>query len=77
MEERDVLDALLVLLVAILTYFETFGFVDPRAIAEELIAIATSIDVRVYLVIAGIFGTAFVGYLTIYAPKKDASRYHR
>ena len=72
MDTRDRVDAALVALAAILAYTETFGLVDPRTTASELLALLTGLDVRVYLVVGGIFGIAFVTYLVLYLPQKAA-----
>lgn len=72
MDSRDSFDLVLVVLAGLLAYTETFGFVDPRTTIAELVAILTGLDVRVYLVLAGIFGVVFVTYLAVYLPQKDA-----
>ena len=74
MQERDVLDLVLVAVLAVLVYVETYGLADPIATGDEILATATGLDVRVYLVLAGLLGMLFVGYLTFYLPKKDANR---
>ena len=74
MQERDVLDLLLVAIVGALAYVETFGLADPAATVDEIVAVLLTIDVRVYLVVGGVFGIAFVGYITVYLPRKDAAR---
>lgn len=74
MQERDVLDLLLVIVLAVLTYVESFGLADPVATLDEVLAIFANMDIRVYLVLGGLFGMVFVGYLTVYLPKKDATR---
>ncbi|WP_276273123.1 hypothetical protein [Haloarcula litorea] len=72
MDRRGWFDLALVVVAAVLAYTETFGFADPRATIEELVAILLGLDVRVYLVLGGIFGVAFVTYLVVYLPKRDA-----
>ena len=74
MQERDVLDLLLVAVLAVVAYVETYGLADPVATADEMIAVLLAIDVRAYLVLGGILGIAFVGYITMYLPSKDAGR---
>lgn len=74
MQERDVIDLLLVVVLAVLTYVESFGLADPVATLDEILAIFATVDIGVYLVVGGVFGIAFLGYLTVYLPKKDASR---
>ncbi|WP_254272495.1 hypothetical protein [Haloarcula marina] len=72
MDRRLLFDIVLVCLAGLLAYTETFGFADPRATIEEILAILAGLDVRVYVVLAGIFGIAFVTYLVVYLPKRDA-----
>jgi len=74
MQERDVLDLLFVAVLAVLAYVESFGLADPIATVDELVAVLATIDVKVYLVIGGFMGILFLGYLTIYLPKKNAAR---
>ena len=74
MQERDVLDLLLVVVLAVVTYVESFGLADPVATLDEILAILLAIDVQVYLVLGGVLGIGFVGYITIYLPKKTASQ---
>lgn len=74
MQERDVLDLLLVAVLAIVTYVEWFGLTEPMATADDIIATLAAIDITVYLVFAGVFGILFVGYITVYLPRKDAER---
>ncbi|MDS0278652.1 hypothetical protein NDI85_12665 [Halomicroarcula sp. S1AR25-4] len=72
MDSRELFDLALVVLAGLLAYTETFGFADPRATLEEILAVLVTLDVRVYLVLGGLFGIAFVAYLVVYLPKKDA-----
>ena len=72
MDSRDTFDLVLVVLAGLLAYTETFGFVDPRATISEILTVLLNLDVRVYLLIGGVFGAAFVTYLVVYLPQKDA-----
>ena len=72
MDSRDTFDLVLVVLAGLLAYTETFGFADPRAILSEILAVLMNLDVRVYLLVGGVFGAAFVTYLVVYLPQKDA-----
>jgi hypothetical protein len=72
MDSRELFDALLVVIAGLLAYTETFGFADPRATLREILSILATLDVRVYLVLSGLFGIVFVGYLVVYLPQKDA-----
>ena len=56
----------------LVAYTETYGFTDPRATIWQIVGVLETLDVRVYLVLSGIFGIAFVGYLVVYLPQKDA-----
>ncbi|WP_262179919.1 hypothetical protein [Haloarcula laminariae] len=72
MDRRVLFDALLVVVGGLVAYTETFGFADPRATIREILVVFLNLDVRVYLVLSGLFGIVFVGYLVVYLPQKDA-----
>jgi len=72
MDRRVLFDALLVLVGGLVAYTEMFGFADPRATIREILTVLATLDVRVYLVLSGLFGIVFVGYLVVYLPQKDA-----
>jgi len=72
MDRRVLFDAVLVVLGGFVAYTETFGFADPRTTIREIPTVLATLDVQVYLVLSGIFGIAFVGYLVVYLPQKDA-----
>jgi hypothetical protein len=74
MQERDVLDLLLVAVLAVVTYAQAFGFGEPIAGLRELAAMLAGVDTGVYLVLGGVFGLVFLGYLAIYLPRRDAGR---
>jgi hypothetical protein len=73
MRQRTLADLLLVVAVAVLAYVETFGWSEPAAGFEAIIALFAELDVGVYLVVAGVIGIMFVGYVAIYLPKRLAS----
>lgn len=77
MDTRDLFDLVLVGLAGLLAYTETFGFADPRATLAELVAILAGLDVRVYLVLGGLFGIVFVVYLAVYLPRREARTVNR
>lgn len=70
MEPRDVFDGLLVCLIAVVTYLEVFGFGISSDRIDALVEAVLGQDLTVYLVLAGILGVAFVGYIAVYLPKK-------
>ncbi|MDS0259907.1 hypothetical protein NDI56_10930 [Haloarcula sp. S1CR25-12] len=72
MDSRELFDLALVVVGGLLAYTETFGFADPRATIREILTILSTLDVRVYLVLSGLFGIVFVGYLVVYLPQRDA-----
>lgn len=74
MEPRDVLDGALVGLIAIVAYWEVFGFGVSRDRLEAIVATVLGLDLTVYLVVAGIFGVVFVGYIALYIPHKYGRR---
>ncbi|MBX0296274.1 hypothetical protein [Haloarcula nitratireducens] len=72
MDSRLSFDLVLVVLAALLSYTETFGFADPRATIYEIIGVLLGLDIRVYLVLGGMVGMSFVAYLVVYLPQKAA-----
>ncbi len=74
MRERDVFDLLLVAAVGIAAYVRTYGMADPIATFDEIATTLAAVDQTVYLVLGGVVGIFFVGYLVLYLPQKDASR---
>lgn len=72
MDSRGLFDITLVVVAGLLAYTETFGFANPRTTLEEVIAAIANLDIRVFLVLGGIFGICFVAYLTMYLPRKNA-----
>ena len=72
MEPRDVFDGLLIALLAVLSYVHIYGLSFSRDRLDALIEAVASIDVVVYIVIAGMIGVAFVGYIAIYLPQKQS-----
>jgi len=74
MRDRTLFDLVLVLAAGILAYTETFGWADPVANLDQVLGVFAAIDVRAYLVLGGLLGVVFVGYLVAYLPKKEATR---
>jgi hypothetical protein len=74
MEPRDVFDVALVVLIALVAYWEVFGFGLSRERVDAIVATVLGLDLTVYLVVAGLFGVVFVGYITIYLPQKYGRR---
>lgn len=70
MQPRDVFDGVLVALIAIVAYWEVFGFGLSRERLDVIVATVLGLDITVYLVVAGVFGIVFVGYIAIYLPQK-------
>ena len=77
MDSRGLFDIALVVVAGLLAYTETFGFANPRTTLQEIIAAIAGLDIRVFLVLGGIFGICFVAYLTMYLPQKDARTMQR
>jgi len=77
MDSRGLFDIALIVVAGLLAYTETFGFANPRTTLEEIIAAIAGLDIRVFLVLGGIFGICFVAYLTMYLPQKDARTIQR
>lgn len=74
MEPRDVFDGALVGLIAVVAYWEVFGFGVSRDRLDAIVATVLGLDLTVYLVVAGLFGVVFVGYIAIYLPQKYGQR---
>lgn len=70
MEPRAVFDGILMFLIAVVAYLEVFGFGISRDRLEAIADALLNQDVGVYLVVAGIFGIVFLGYVVIYVPAK-------
>ena len=74
MEPRDVFDGALVVLITVVAYWEVFGFGISRERLDAIVATVLGLDVTVYLVVAGVFGIVFVGYIALYLPQKYGKR---
>lgn len=74
MEPRDVFDAALVVLVTVVVYLELLGFGVSRGRLAVIVEVLLGQDLAVYLVLAGVFGIIFLGYITIYLPQKYSRR---
>lgn len=74
MQPRDVFDGVLVALIAIVAYWEVFGFGLAQDRLDVILATVLGLDITVYLVVAGVFGIVFVGYIAIYLPQKYGKR---
>lgn len=74
MEPRDVFDGALVVLVTVVVYLELLGFGVSRERLWIIVEVFLGLDLAVYLVVAGLFGVVFVGYITIYLPQKYSRR---
>lgn len=72
--ERDVVDGLLVVVLAAVTYVEQFGLSAQLASVSALVRALSEVQFGVYLVTAAVFGVFFVGYLTVVQPRRDANR---
>jgi len=72
MDSRKLFDVALVVVGGLVAYTETFGFADPRATIRVILSVLRTLDIRVYLVLSGLFGIIFVGYLVVYLPRRDA-----
>ncbi len=72
MEPRDVFDGLLFGLLAVIAYVHVFGLSFSRARLDKLVEAVTSLNIAVYLVVAGIIGVVFVGYIALYLPQKQS-----
>ncbi|WP_058992987.1 hypothetical protein [Haloarcula sp. CBA1127] len=77
MDSRGLFDIALVVVAGLLAYTETFGFANPRTTLQEILTAIAGLDIRVFLVLGGIFGICFVAYLTMYLPRKDARTIQR
>ncbi|MHB9286983.1 hypothetical protein ACKVMT_08060 [Halobacteriales archaeon Cl-PHB] len=70
MQPRDVFDGIVVALVAVVVYLEVFGFGLSSEKVDRMVAALEGLGVEVYLVVAGIFGIFFLGYIVLYLPQK-------
>jgi len=72
MEERDVFDVVLVVIFALVFSLDRYATVGSIGRPGAVIDVVRSLDIAVYLVIAGILGVVFVGYIAIYLPYKQS-----
>jgi hypothetical protein len=74
MKGRDVFDLLLALVAITAAYVQLYGLGDPATTLEEVATVLLDLDVRFYLVLAGVGGVIFVAYLVVYLPRRDTNR---
>lgn len=72
MEPRDVFDGLLFGLLAVIAYVHVFGLSFKRARVDTVVEAVSNLNIAVYLVLAGVIGIVFVGYIAIYLPQKQS-----
>jgi hypothetical protein len=71
-QPRDVFDGLLLALLGAAFYVHFFGTSISAERVDALLAVLLAIDLRIYLVGAGVLGIVFVGYIAVYLPQKQA-----
>ena len=72
MQPRDVFDVVLLVVLGVALTLDQYDVCGALSTPGAAVEAAPSLDVAVYLVIAGIFGVAFVGYIAVYLPYKQS-----
>lgn len=72
MQPRDIFDGVLLVLLAAIVYVELFGLSFSEARLDTVIEAISSLNIAIYLVVAGMIGVVFVGYIAIYLPVKQS-----
>jgi len=70
MDPRDVFDWALLVVIGTVLYVELFGLGFSRERLDTIVETLLGFDLTVYLVVAGVFGVLFVGYIVMYLPQK-------
>jgi len=73
MEPRDLFDVLLVAILGAAAYADLFGSPFSLWRLRAVVDTVLGLDVTVYLVVAGILGVAYVGYIAVYLPRKQST----
>lgn len=73
MQPRDVFDGLLLAVLGVVVYAEVVGpsvsYERMRRVVETLL----NINIAIYLVVGGVLGVAYVGYIALYLPRKQSN----
>lgn len=72
MHPRDLFDGVVIAVLLVAIYLHLYG---PTLYLDRVLAVIEALlnlDVAVYLVLAGILGVVFVGYIAIYLPYKHS-----
>jgi uncharacterized membrane protein YbhN (UPF0104 family) len=72
MEPRDVFDGLLLGALVVLVYVHLYGLSFSTDRVDTVIDALLNLNIAIYLVVAGIAGVVFVGYIAIYLPQKQS-----
>lgn len=72
MQPRDVFDVVLLVVLAVALTLERYGVSGALGTPGRAVEAVLSLDAAVYLVIAGVLGVAFVGYIAVYLPYKQS-----
>ncbi len=77
MQPRDVFDGVLLVVLAVVLALDRYGTGGALGTPEAAVRTVLSLDVVVYLVIGGVLGVAFVGYIAVYLPYKQSGNVSR
>jgi hypothetical protein len=72
MQPRDVFDGFLIAVLGIVAYVEIVGPSVSYKRMQVVIEAILNINIAIYLVIGGILGVAYVGYIVLYLPRKQS-----
>ena len=71
MDPRDIFDACLLVVLVVTLFVEQSGTSFSTELLQSAIHATVSLDLAVYLVIGGVLGVAYVGYIAVYLPRKQ------
>lgn len=72
MRPRTAFDIALVALLAASLSVASSGITFSAELFWVAVDAVLSIDITLYLIVAGVFGTLYVGYIAIYLPQKQS-----
>ncbi|MEF8783727.1 MAG: hypothetical protein V5A39_12430 [Haloarculaceae archaeon] len=72
MRPRTIFDIALAALLAVSLSVASSGVTFSAGLFWAMVEAVLSIDITIYLIVAGVFGTLYVSYIAIYLPRKQS-----